>query len=99
MSNDRLTEILNYLSAISREVGAFRAEMNTFRSETQARLAQVEIRLTGIETEMRAGFEAVRTDIRLLKRQFEVMTQDLMEVRRNQRDLEVRTEALESKQA
>jgi BMFP domain-containing protein YqiC len=92
MSNDRLTEILNYLSAISREIGAF-------RTETQARFEQVENRLEAIETEMKAGFEAVRTDIRLLKRQFEVMTQDLMEVRRDQRDLEVRMEALESKQA
>jgi phage-related minor tail protein len=85
MSSDRLTEILNYLSAISREVGNLRTEMNA--------------RFDRLDTETKAGFEAVRTDIRLLKRQFEVMTQDLMEVRRNQRDLEVRTGALESKQA
>ena len=85
MSTDRTAEILNYVSAISREIGAFRAE-------TQARLERM-------ETEMQAGFEAVRTDIRLLKRQFEAMTQDLMEVRRDQRDLEVRLSALESKQA
>jgi phage host-nuclease inhibitor protein Gam len=69
MSSDRLTEILNYLSAISREVGNLRTEMNT--------------RFDQLEADTRAGFEAVRTDIRLLKRQFEVMTQDLMEVRRN----------------
>ncbi|HJR09727.1 MAG TPA: hypothetical protein VJ842_20875 [Pyrinomonadaceae bacterium] len=29
MSTDRTTEILNYLSAISREVGELRTEMNT----------------------------------------------------------------------
>jgi archaellum component FlaC len=85
MSTDRLTEILNYLSAISREVGGLRIEMNA--------------RFDKLETEMRAGFEEVRTDIRLLKRQLEVVTQDLMEVRRDQRDVEVRLSALESKQA
>jgi hypothetical protein len=42
MSTDRLTEILNYLSAISREVGELRAEMN-------ARLERIEreLRLQG----------------------------------------------------
>ena len=29
MSSDRLTEILNYVSAISRDIGAFRAEVKT----------------------------------------------------------------------
>ena len=42
MSTDRLTEILNYLSAIGREVGELRAEMN-------ARLERIEreLRLQG----------------------------------------------------
>ncbi len=40
MSIDRTTEILNYLSAISREVGEFRTEMNARleRMESEQRL-------------------------------------------------------------
>ena len=92
MSTDRLTEILNCLSAISREMGGLRTELNT-------RFAQVETRLERFEAETRAGFETVRTDIRRMDRKFDVVTQDLMELRTDQRDLEVRIAALESKQA
>ncbi len=42
MSTDRLTEIVNYLSAISREIGEFRAEVNARLSEVEARLERVE---------------------------------------------------------
>ena len=49
MSTDRLTEILNYLSAISREIGEFRAEVNARFSGVEARLERVEreLRLQG----------------------------------------------------
>ncbi len=46
MSTDRTTELLNYLSAISREVGQMRAELN-------ARLDQVDTRLERIEREQK----------------------------------------------
>lgn len=46
MSTDRTTEILNYLSAISREVGDMRKEMN-------ARFTEIDTRLTRIEREQR----------------------------------------------
>ncbi len=46
MSSDRTTEILNYLSAISREVGQL-------RTETNARLDEMNARLTSIEREQR----------------------------------------------
>ena len=56
MSTDRTTEMLNYLSAISRDVGElreeintvrnevniFRTEVNVFRTETNARLDRIE---------------------------------------------------------
>jgi predicted nuclease with TOPRIM domain len=42
MSTDRTTEILNYLSAISREVGELRTEMNTRFSEVNTRLERIE---------------------------------------------------------
>ena len=53
MSTDRTTEILNYLSAISREVGELRAEMNTRFSEQSARLDRIEAEVTGIGREQR----------------------------------------------
>lgn len=46
MSTDRTTEILNYLSAISREIGEMRQEMN-------ARFAEVNERLGRVERELR----------------------------------------------
>lgn len=42
MSTDRTAEMLNYLSAISREVGEFRREFNEHRAETTARLERIE---------------------------------------------------------
>ena len=42
MSTDRTTEILNYLSAISREVGELRAEVNARFSEVNTRLERIE---------------------------------------------------------
>ncbi len=92
MSTDRLTEILNYVSAISREIGAL-------RTETKARFDQLDARIDHLDAEMRANFETVRGDIRHLSRKVELMNQDLLDLRADQRDLEVRMDALESKQA
>jgi hypothetical protein len=72
MSTDRLTEVLNYLSAMSRDIGELR-------------------------TEVRTGFEQVRSDIRHLKHKLEVLTEDSMELRTDQRDLRKRVEVLERK--
>ena len=110
MSSDRTTEILNYVSAISREVGALRmemkprfeqleTEMGTVKAEMRTGFAQLETRMSGIETEMRTGFEAVRGDVRHLGRKVEIMNQDLLKVRADQRDLEGHMDALERKQA
>ena len=99
MSTDRLTKSLNYLSAISREIGGLRTEMNTRFTQVETRLDKFETRLGQFEAETRAGFETVRTDIRRMDRKFDIVTQDLMELRTDQRDLEVRMSALESKQA
>ena len=84
MSTDRFTEILNYLSAMSREFGEFRAE-------TKARF-------DSLEAEMRASFEAVRADIRHLARKIETLNQDSLDLRASQRDLEARMDAFETKQ-
>ena len=42
MSTDRTTEILNYLTAISRDVGELRAEIKQFRTEVNDRLERIE---------------------------------------------------------
>ena len=90
MSTDRFTEILNYLSAMSREIG-------TFRSETRARFES-------LEAEVRSGFLRTHEDVRLLTEQVEVMTKDLMQVRgrqglidKRQREAEARLDSLEAK--
>jgi archaellum component FlaC len=88
MSTDRLTEVLNYLSAMSREVGEMRSEV---RANGQS--------LEALRGEMRTGFEEVRTDIRRLKHRLEIVTEDLMELRTEGRDLRKRMEELERKQA
>jgi len=53
MSTDRFTEILNYLSAISRDVGELRQEFRQFRDETNARFEKVEERLETMRREQR----------------------------------------------
>ncbi len=86
MSTDRFAEILNYLSAMSREIGEFRAE-------TKSRLDALETRVGNLETEVRL----MREDVRLLGHRVEIVTQDLMEVRTRQRSHSARLEALEAK--
>jgi chromosome segregation ATPase len=99
MSTDRLTEILNYLSAMSRDIGEFRAETKARFDSIETRMSDVETRMGNLETEMRAGFEGVRADIRHLARKVEIMNRDLLDLRAIQEGLEQRMEALESKQA
>lgn len=41
MSTDRLTEIVNYLGAISREIGNFRSEVNSRLQTLEGRLDEV----------------------------------------------------------
>jgi septal ring factor EnvC (AmiA/AmiB activator) len=63
VSNDRTTEIINYLSAISHDVGELRREVGELRAEVkqlservdrlEARVAQVEARLERVEREQR----------------------------------------------
>ena len=53
MSTDRFTEILNYLSAMSRDFGEFRQEFRQFREETNARFERVEGQLETLRSEQR----------------------------------------------
>ena len=87
MSSDRLTEILNFLSAISRDIGAFRTDMNAFRAETNARLDRLE-----------ADMSALRGDVRALTIRFDRDHAVVFETRADVRELEDRVAALEGKQ-
>jgi septal ring factor EnvC (AmiA/AmiB activator) len=50
MSTDRLTEVLNYLSAISRDIGEFRAEVNARFDGLETRVGRLETEVRGILT-------------------------------------------------
>ena len=104
MSTDRTTEILNYLSAMSREIGEFRAdtkrqfaEVNSRLDSLDARVGNLDTRVGSLETEVRTGFEKVHTDMRMMKHKFDEFAVDMMDLRGRQRDLEKRTEVLEKK--
>ena len=111
MSTDRFTEILNYLSAMSREIGEFRTEtgrqfadvysrldgLDARMGSLETRLGNLEGRVGNLETEVRTGFEQVRKDIRIMNHKFDEFAIDTMDLRAEQRDLRKRTEVLEKK--
>ena len=95
MSSDRTTEILNYLSAISREVGELRTEMNARFSEMNVRLSDLTTRLERIETEVvRIGREQ-----RLQGRRLDRIESLVLTTRADIDELQDRMEVLEEKQA
>lgn len=71
ISTDRTTEILNYLSAISREVGAFRTETNERldRIELEQRAQRQHIlRIEGLLLTTRADTEELQDRVAVLER-------------------------------
>jgi septal ring factor EnvC (AmiA/AmiB activator) len=88
MSTDRTAEMLNYLSAISREIGEMRTEMN-------ARFAAVEVRFTEISTRLDRIERELRQHTKRLDR-IEAMT---LTGRADIEDLQDRIDALEEKRA
>jgi BMFP domain-containing protein YqiC len=101
MSSDRLTEILNFLSAISRDIGAFRTETNARLDKIEARLDRLEARVGRIETRL-DGFEAdlraLRADVSALTIRFDRDHAVVFDTRADVRELEARVGALEGKQ-
>lgn len=88
MSTDRTAEILNYLSAISRDIGAFRAE-------TQTRFDRLESRLKDVETDVRE----MRGEVRVIASRLDRLEARILESRADARDLEARVVVLEGSQA
>jgi septal ring factor EnvC (AmiA/AmiB activator) len=68
MSTDRFTEILNYLSAISRDVGELRQEFRQFREEANARFEKMELRFGKIEGQLETLRSEQRETVRLISR-------------------------------
>ena len=68
MSADRFPEILNYLSAMSRDVGEFRQEFRQFRDETNARFEKMELRFGKIEEQLETLRGEQRQTVRLISR-------------------------------
>lgn len=113
MSTDRLTEILNYLSAMSRDMGEFRQEVKARLDGVETRLNSMETRLDGLETRLsgvekrldhfelvvRSKFDDISSDIRRLHQKFENVQEDSTELRIEQRDQRKRIEDIERKQA
>ena len=97
MSTDRFTEILNYLSAISREVGTFRTETNKRLDRLESKADGLASRMGQLETKVDTGFEEVNRRIRLLHHKFEFVHEDLTDVKVENRDLRKRVEVIEKK--
>src|SRR2546421_7503403 len=100
MSSDRTTEILNYLSAISRDIGAFRAEVNARLERLEARVEQLEARVGQLEGRMQ-GLEGegrgLRADVRALTIRLDRFEPRVLDGRADQHELEDRVIALEEK--
>lgn len=105
MHEDRSKEILNYLTAMTRDIGEFRAETKArferLETETKVRFERLETEtkthFERLETEMRAGFAEARKDVRRLHHKFEVVVEKLTELKIEGRDLRKRVEVIEAK--
>ncbi|HEX8423351.1 MAG TPA: hypothetical protein VF634_08065 [Pyrinomonadaceae bacterium] len=66
MSTDRTTEILNYVSAISREVGELRTDVSSLRTEVNGLRTEVKdlrAEVSELRTEMNTRFAEVNTHL------------------------------------
>lgn len=95
MSTDRTTEMLNYLSAISREIGEFRQETNARFDRVEQRLDRVEQRLDKIEGRLDRAENEQRETWRLLNR----VAGALLVFRSDIDEVHDRVRALERRQA
>lgn len=90
MSTDRTAEILNYLSAMSRDIGEF-------RQETKARFDRIEARLDALESEMKQvkeGLASVRTEVQILTKKLNAIIVEAADTRARLSMVEERVEAL-----
>jgi chromosome segregation ATPase len=96
MSTDRTTEILNYLSAISREVGELRTGMNSLRTEVsqlRTEVTQLRTEVSQLRTEVNTRLDRIERAQRLLNRMGSVV----LETRADVEELQDRVDTLEGK--
>ena len=100
MSTDRTTEILNYLSAISRDVGELRTGLNSLRTE----VSELRTEVNTLRTEMNARFTEVNTRLdrierapRLQGRKLERLEGMMKTTRADIEELQDRVDTLEGK--
>jgi len=91
MSTDRTTEMLNYLSAISRDVGEMR--------QAVARLDEKVSRLDERVEKLEKTLAQVQTDVKEIKLEMRVFSADLRRARVEHEELVDRVAALESREA
>ena len=94
MSTDRFTEILNYLSAMGRDLGEFRQEFRQSREETNARFERIEARLDAIEQRL----EKVEREQRQTTRRLDRIESLALTARADADELQDRVAALEGGQ-
>ncbi len=109
MSADRTTEILNYLSAISREVGELRKDVSTLRAEVSTLRTEVSTLRSEMDTlrvEVNARLDRIDNEVvrigreqRLQGRRLDRIEGLLLTTRGDMDELQERVEALEEKQA
>ncbi|HEV2763393.1 MAG TPA: hypothetical protein VGV38_10495 [Pyrinomonadaceae bacterium] len=102
MSSDRTTEILNYLSAISREVGLLRAETSDRFNRLEARFDRLETRFDRFQAETNARFDLLeaevregRTEVRMITSRLDRIEAKALENKADIRDIGFRVAALE----
>jgi predicted nuclease with TOPRIM domain len=95
MSTDRTAEMLNYLSAISRDVGELRKEMGEIRAEMNARFTEVNARFA----EVGARLDRIEREMRQHTKRLDRIEAMTLTGRADVEDLQDRVDALEEKRA
>ena len=96
MSTDRTNEILNYLSAISRDVGELRTEVKDLRTEVGELRTEMNTRFAEVDTR----FSEVNTRLDRIEREqrlFNRIGSTMLETRADIEELRERVDTLEGK--
>ncbi len=94
MSTDRTTEILNYLSAMSRDIGEFRTETRTQIGALHTQVGELRTQVGKVST----GLDELRKEVRALTNRFNRLAARLLDAHADVDELDIRVTALEGKQ-
>jgi predicted nuclease with TOPRIM domain len=103
MSSDRLTEILNFLSAMSRDVGELRQEIKQsigeLRQETKQSIGELRQELHQFREETNERFKNIEREIRRMSQRLDRIESVMLANRADIAELQDRVVALEEKPA